>query len=275
MKKYLVFTIALLGIFSLAYAGGPYREDQSKVIMEGSTTVLPIAQAAAETYMRQNQGTNIVVRGGGSGVGIASLIDGNCDIADSSRAIKDAELEKAVANGRSPKAYVIAMDGIAVIVEKSNPITTLSKNQVKDIFTGKVSDWSQIGGSGGKIVVLSRDSSSGTFEAFGELALDKEKVRPDALMQASNQAVASTVARTPGAIGYVGLGYVSSDVKALVINGITPSKETVLNGKYPFSRPLFMYTNGEPTGTTADFLEFVKSKDGQKIVDEQGYVALQ
>ena len=223
-----------------------------KIVMEGSTTVLPIAQKAAEVFMQKNPGADISVRGGGSGVGIASIIDGTCDIGDSSRPIKDTELDKATTNGRDIKAHVIAMDGIAVIVNPANNVSALSKKQIKDIYTGAVSDWSEVGGDNQKIVVISRDTSSGTFEAFGELALDKAKVRPDALMQASNQAVASTVARTPGAIGYVGLGYLSSEVKAVTVNGVMPSKETVLNNKYPFGRPLFMYTNGEPKGMVKD-----------------------
>ena len=161
-----------------------------------------------------------------------------------------------------------------MIVNPANNVSALSKKQIKDIYTGAVSDWSEVGGDNQKIVVISRDTSSGTFEAFGELALDKAKVRPDALMQASNQAVASTVARTPGAIGYVGLGYLSSEVKAVTVNGVMPSKETVLNNKYPFGRPLFMYTNGEPKGMVKDLLDFIKSSEGQKLVEEEGFVGL-
>jgi phosphate transport system substrate-binding protein len=272
--RLLFSAVLVLGLASLSFAGGPYGVDKRKVIIEGSTTVLPVAQAAAEEFMRQNQETEITVRGGGSGVGIASLIDGTCDIADSSRPIKSDELDKAVINRRDPKAHVVAMDGIAVIVNPGNSISALSKKQVKDIYTGKVSNWSELGGPDEKIVAISRDTSSGTFEAFGELALNKEKVRPDAVMQASNQAIATTVARTPGAIGYVGLGYLSGDVKALIIDGVKPSKETVLSGVYALSRPLFMYTNGAPGGVVRDFLEFVKSSEGQKIADEQGFVAL-
>jgi phosphate transport system substrate-binding protein len=183
-------------------------------------------------------------------------------------------LDKAVTNGRDPKAYVVAMDGICVIVHPSNSISAITKAQLKAIFTGKISNWAKLGGTDEKIVVISRDSSSGTYEAFGTLALDTEKVRSDALLQASNQAVASTVARTPGAIGYVGLGFVTPEVKALEFNGVKPSKETVLTNKYALGRPLFMYTNGTPKGTTKDFIDFVMSPEGQKIADEEGYVGL-
>lgn len=266
VNKILIGIMLVMGTVLPCYA--------EKIIMEGSTTVLPIAQKAAEVYMRKNSNADISVRGGGSGVGISSLIDGTCDIANSSRPVKDTELDKAVTNGKNFKAHVIAMDGIAIIVNSSNTINGLTKNQVKDIYTGKISNWSQLGGNDGKIVVISRDTSSGTFEAFGELALNKEKVRPDAIMQASNQAVASTVARTPGGIGYVGLGFISLSVKALEIDGVSPSKETVLNNKYPIGRPLFMYTNGEPKGLAKEVIDFIKSSEGQKLVEEDGFVPM-
>lgn len=245
-----------------------------KIVIAGSTTVLPIAQKTAEVFMDNNRAVDISVRGGGSSVGVAALIDGTCDIADASRAIKDTEIQKAAVNGRDPVAHIVAMDGIAVVVNRSNPVAKLSKKQVRDIFTGKISDWLQLGAKPGKIVVVSRDTSSGTFEAFGELVMKGEKVMPGALMQASNQAVAQAIAQTPSAIGYVGLGFMSEDLKALEIEGVMPSKETVLSGEYPVTRPLFMYSNGKPQGMIKEYLDFVKSKEGQKLVEEQGYVGL-
>jgi phosphate transport system substrate-binding protein len=245
-----------------------------RIVVAGSTTVLPIAQKAAEVFMNNNAGAEISVRGGGSGVGIASIIDGTCDIADSSRAIKDTELDKAVNNGRNLKANVIAMDGICVIVNTSNSVSALTINQISDIYTGKISNWKELGGSDKKIVVISRDSSSGTFEAFGTLVLNNQKVRPDALLQASNQAIAAIVSTTPGAIGYVGLGYMSSSVKAVEVNGVKASKETVLSNQYPIGRPLFMYTNGAPKGLAKQFIDFILSAEGQKLVEEEGFVGL-
>jgi phosphate transport system substrate-binding protein len=273
MKK--CFTTGLF-LFFLAIAAAPFCQaaNENKIVIEGSTTVLPIAQRAAEVFMDKYSSADISVRGGGSGVGIASLIDKTCDIADASRAIKDTELDKAVTRGVDPKAHVVAMDGIAVIVHPSNNVSAFTKKQLKDIYTGKISQWSEVGGSGGKIVVVSRDSSSGTFEAFGELALDKQKVRQDALMEASNQAVASVVSSTAGAIGYVGLGYASGPVKAVSVDGVNASKETVVSGKYPISRPLFMYTNGAPQGLAAEFIGFVLSAEGQRLVEEEGFVSL-
>lgn len=263
--------ILIIGFLTFGLAVPCYAE---KIVISGSTTVLPIAQKAAEVFMNSNQDADISVRGGGSGVGIAALIDGTCDIADSSRPIKDTELDKAVSNGRHPKVNVVAMDGICIIVNPSNSVDTLTRKQIKDIYTGAISNWKQLGGLDEKIVVVSRDTSSGTFEAFGELTLEKAKVRPDALMQASNQAVSTTVAETRGAIGYIGLGYLSSHVKAVYVEGVEATKETVLSGKYPISRPLFMYTNGAPKGLVKEFIDFILSKEGQQLVEEEGFVGL-
>jgi phosphate transport system substrate-binding protein len=264
---FLALSAAGIGLHGEALAG-------NNITIKGSTTVLPIAQITAEVFMERHPDAKISVQGGGSGIGVAGIIDGTCDIGDSSRSMKEQELSNAVSKGVNPKANLVAMDGLSVIVHPSNKLTGLTKNQVKDIYTGKISDWSALGGESQKIVVVSRDSSGGTFESFGEMALDKEKVRSDALMQASNQAVASTVAKTPGAIGYVGLGYLSSQVKSLALNGVMPSKETVLNNKYSLARPLFMYTNGAPQGAVKDFLDFVLSEEGQKLVGEAGFVGL-
>jgi phosphate transport system substrate-binding protein len=265
LSSLVVLLILALGSVIPAYA--------ERIVVEGSTTVLPIAQRAAEDFMNANAGSEISIRGGGSGVGITSLIEGTCDIGDSSRAIKDEELEKAISRGKDPKANVIAMDGIAIIVNNANTVNELSKAKLKAIYTGKISDWSQVGGPEEKIVVVSRDSASGTFEAFGELALDKAKVRADAMMEASNQAVASVVAKTPGAIGYVGLAFMSG-VKVVKLDGVAASKETVLSKQYKLSRPLFMYTNGKPSGLVKEFIDFILSDRGQKLVDEEGFVSI-
>ena len=214
------------------------------------------------------------MQGGGSSVGIAAIIDGTCDIADASRPMKETELTKAMDNGRNPTANVVAMDGIAVILHPSNPINGLTKQQIKDIYTGVISDWSKSGGQSGKIVVVSRDSSSGTFEAFNEKALDKARVRPDALLEASNQAVATVVSQTPQAIGYIGLGFIKDKVKAITVNDTVCNKTTVLSGTYTLARPLFMYTDGKPKGIVKEYVDFVLSSEGQKLVEEEGYVAL-
>ncbi|WP_424244214.1 phosphate transport system substrate-binding protein [Elusimicrobium posterum] len=264
MKKYILTLTAFL-VTTLSYAG---------ITLEGSTTVLPLAQKAAEVYMDANPKADISIRGGGSGVGINSLIVGTVDIANSSREIKSAEIEKAKEKNIYPQENIVAMDAIALVINPSNKVSNLTKQQVKDIFTGKIKNWKEVGGDNKKIVVVSRDSASGTFEAFNELALDKEKVRKDALMQASNQGVAAIISTTPGAIGYVGLGYITSKTKALSIDSVQPSVETVLAGKYAYSRPLYMYTNGSPKGETKALLDFINSAGGQKIAKELGFVPL-
>lgn len=267
----LILTLTCL-ILTLMVSISQAGEEQ--LVVQGSTTVLPIAQAAAEVFMQNNPEVNISVRGGGSGNGIAALIDGICDIADASRPMKVKEILLCQKKGISPVPHIVAMDGIAVIVHPSNPVQGLSMEQIKDIYTGKITNWKELGGKDQKIVVVSRDSSSGTFETFEKIVLKGKKIIPEALAQASNKTVATIVATTKGAIGYVGLGYLSSTVKALLVNGITPEQATVVSGKYPISRPLYMYTNGAPQGIAKDFLEFICSKEGQKIVEKQGFVPL-
>jgi phosphate transport system substrate-binding protein len=268
-NKITVLTLAVcMGLLGNAYASS------GNITMKGSTTVFPISQKTAEVFMQKNPNVNISVQGGGSSVGITSILDGTADIGQASRPIKDKEIEKAVKNGVTPKVHVVAMDGIAVIVNPSNSLNEISIAQIKDIYTGKTSDWSAIGGSAGKIVVVSRDNSSGTYEAFSAKALDSARTRPDSLLQASNQAVAQTVSTTPGAIGYIGLGYITDRVKPLTVNGVVCNKQNVLTETYPISRPLFMYTNGSPAGATKAYLDFVLSKEGQKIVEDLGFVGL-
>jgi phosphate transport system substrate-binding protein len=259
--------------FTIVLAGSAFAAEKT-ITLKGSTTVFPIAQAAAEVFMDNNKGINISVQGGGSSVGITAIIDGTCDIADSSRKVKPEEQDAAAKKGVALNEIKIAMDGIAIIVNPKNKIAALTKAQIKDIYTGKVNDWSEVGGTAGKIVVLSRDTSSGTYDSFENLALNKEKVRPDALINASNQAIASTVAITPGAIGYIGHGYLTKKVKDVPVDGVQATKETILSGKYPLSRALYMYTNGAPAGDVKKFVDFVLSKEGKKIIETEGFVGL-
>lgn len=263
MKKILILGLLLsVGLFA------------QKLTIQGSTTVLPIAQYAAEVYMDNNPDADITVRGGGSGTGIAALIDGATDIADASRPMKAKEMKQARENGVNPVAHIVARDGIAVIVHPDNQLNAISSEDLKAIYTGDITRWDKIGGKG-TIVMVSRDAASGTFETFNELALHKAKLTDAALMLASNLEVARTVAQTPGAIGYVGLGYLSDDVKALKVSGVMPSDATVRDESYPLARPLFMYTNGSPQGLAKDFIDFIMSKEGQEIVKEAGFVPVQ
>lgn len=258
-------------LFIMAIGASLYAKD---LTMSGSTTVFPIAQRAAEVYMDGNPDTYISVRGGGSGVGISDIIMGRVDMANASRAIKTGEIKQAKENGVNPIGTVIANDGIAIIVNPACGLTDITKEQVKKIFTGEISNWKQLGGESMPIVAISRDVASGTFEVFKELVLKGSKVKDDALLLASNNAVASNVADTPGAIGYVGFGFLSDKVKALKVEGVQPSEETVNNKTYSISRPLYIYTNGAPKGEIKNFIDFILSEDGRKIVKETGYIPL-
>lgn len=247
---------------------------ENAITIKGSTTVLPVAQASAEVFMEKNPGVNISVQGGGSGVGIAALLDKTTDIATSSRKIKTEEIDKAKASGVIPNEIAIALDGIALIVHPTNSIKALTKSQIKDIYTGKTSNWSQLGGRNAKIVVVTRDTSSGTYEAFELLALNKEKVRPDALTTASNQAVSQIVAQTPYAIGYIGHGFLSPKVKAVSVDKVECTKLNIQSDKYPLSRYLYVYTNGKPSGSVLKFIDFLLGPQGQKLVVEEGFVEI-
>lgn len=273
IKKMLIAAAAVT-IFSGMLPGSALSGGDS-VLVKGSTTILPIAQIAAEEFMDRNPGITVSVQGGGSGMGIASLLDGTAQIANASRRIKAAEVEKAAAQGLKPVEHVIAMDGIAVVVHPSHPIGKLTREQIKAIYAGRISDWRDLGGESSRIVVVSRDTSSGTFETFAELALDKEKVRPDALTAASNQAVVQIVSQTPGAIGYIGFGYVSSKVRALVIDDAACTRENIVSGTYALSRPLFMYSAGMPSGSVKRFIDFLLSTEGQRLVEQEGFIGLQ
>jgi phosphate transport system substrate-binding protein len=272
MKKIRMF-LCLFVLMSTVFTGSNTLYAASKSItITGSTTVLPIAQRAAESFMDIHGDISVSVRGGGSGVGIAALIDGRADIADASRPIKTKEINLAREKGIDPYANVVARDGIAVVVHPDNPVDSISVEGLKKIYTGEIENWKELGGPSKAIVVISRDYSSGTFEVFKELVLEGAKVMDGALMLASNKAVSTTISTTPNSIGYIGLGYLSKDVKALTVDGVTASEETVKKGEYKLARPLFMYTNGEPKGIIKTFMDFVFSAQGQEIARELGYV---
>ncbi len=274
----IVFMTAITGCNKKPGTSKPTAPAGTKSVtlqLNGSTTVFPIAQKAAEEYMKSHPNVNISVRGTGSGNGIAALINGTCDIADASRPMKQSEIDKAKSKGENPVANVIAKDGIAVVINPENSVSAISQKQLKDIYTGKITNWKALGGKDMKIVPITRDSSSGTFEIFEKKVLGKGVEMTDkAIIQASNQAVKTTVGKTPGAIGYIGLGYIDSSVKPLKYEGVMPSKETVVNGSYALSRPLFMYTNGKPAGVAKDFIDFIMSPEGQTIAEQVGYVAI-
>ncbi len=268
MKRYAQQMILALA-FLMAGAGTLFAET---IVIKGSTTVLPIAQAALEAYMKANPGAKISLSGGGSGEGIKALIDKSTDIATSSREIKESEIALAKSKGVNPTAAVVAIDAIVPIVNPKNRVRDLTIDQLSQIYQGKITNWKEVGGDDLQIVVISRDSSSGTFESWNELVLNRAKVTPRAQLQASNGAIVQTVSKNRYALGYIGIGYLDKTVKALTVGGVPASATTAIAKTYPISRPLYMYTNGEPKGETAKFIAFVLGSEGQKIVAREGFV---
>jgi phosphate transport system substrate-binding protein len=246
----------------------------STIVVKGSTTVLPIVQAEAEAYMKAHPGVNISLSGGGSGDGIKALIDKSTDIANSSRELKPEEVALAEKNGVKPVVHPIAIDAIVPIVHPKNRVRNLTIDQLSQIYQGTIRNWNEVGGDDLQIVVVSRDSSSGTFESWGHLVLHGAKVTPRAQMQASSGAIVQAVSRNKYAIGYIGIGYVNKTVKPLTVNSVAATAQNALAKSYPVARHLYMVTAGEPQGETAGFIKFVLSKEGQKIVEKTGFVPL-
>ena len=266
-------TLLVLSILVFLYSAN--IANAGNIAIKGSTTVLPIAQKVAEAFMKEYGDIKISISGGGSGNGIKAIIDGTTDIADSSRFIKDKEVKLAVEKGIYPVPFRVAFDCIVPVVHPDNPLTGISMEQLKAIYKGDIKNWKEMGGADKKIVVISRDTSSGTYEVWESKVMKKEKVYPGALLQASNGAVAQAVAKNKYAVGYIGLGYLNKDLKALTVNGIEGSRATTLDGTFPISRPLFMFTQGWPEGETVMFINYVLHPDkGQKLVEDSGYVPL-
>lgn len=248
---------------------------EEKLVIDGSTTVGPIAKAVAELYMRQNPGSSVTVSESGSGNGAKALLNGTCDIACLSRALKDSERKAMTEKGVKPVKHIAALDALSVVVHPSNKVKGLTIDQIRSIYTGKVTNWKEFGGADRRIIVISRDSNSGTYETFHELVLGKSaQIVASAEYAGSNGAVRQRVQTTAGAIGYVGLGFVDSSVKALAVNGVQPSPETALSKQYSLTRELFLFTNGEPAaGSIASkFIALLRSKLGSEAVEELGFI---
>ena len=267
MKKQILATLA-----AAAVAGAAGAAD--KIVIDGSTTVGPIAKAFAEYFMAAHPDVNITVSESGSGNGAKSLVNNTCDVADMSRPMKSTEFKAAADKGIMPVAHVVALDGLPVLVHPSNPVQDLTVEQVRKIYLGEIKNWKELGGPDKAIVTISRETNSGTYETFEKMVLNKQKIREDCEYVGSNGAVRQRVQSTPAAIGYAGLGFVDKTVKALKINGIYPSAETVQTGEYPIARPLFMYTNGYPKlgSSLYQFVTIYLSEDGQEMVEEIGFI---
>ena len=270
MNKFIKILFVLTALILIASSQGFAGE----LVMKGSTTVLPIAQKAAEAYMAENPDVKISLSGGGSGNGIKAIIDGTCDIGNTSRFIKQKEVNLASAKEVYPVPFRVALDAIVPVVNNKNNLSDLTMAQLKDIYLGKIKDWKEVGGTPGKIVVISRDSSSGTFGVWKDIVMKKERVIPSALTVPSNGGIVQVVANTPGAIGYVGLGYLNHEIKAVSVDGVPGTEENTLNGSFPISRGLFMFTKGWPKGDTMGFISFILSKKGQELVKEAGSIPI-
>src|SRR5580765_5058886 len=261
----LITTIALMGTA---------RAD--KLVIKGSDTLgAKLVPQLAEQFKAQNPGTTFDIAAEGSTTGIAAIIDGTAQIGMSSRRAKPAEVGAASGKGVNMKPTIVAYDGIAVIVNSGNSIKGLNKKQVEQIFTGEVTDWSAVGGSPGKISVYTRNTSSGTYAEFKELAMKKRDYARDSQKLAGNEQIAQEVGKNPSGIGYVGLAYTkASGIRVVPIDGASPSKESVLAKSYPYARPTFFYTNGEPSGAVKEFIDFTVGPEGQKIVEQVGFVPI-
>lgn len=252
-----------------------FSSAKEKINIQGSTTVLPIIQIMAEEFMNDHPEYEVTISGGGSGVGIAALIDQITDIAMSSREIKENELQKARDKGLDIHEYTIAFDAIAIIVHTNNdPIDQLDSVTLKKIYTGFIDNWKDLGGYDRPMVVISRDTNSGTFEIFNDHILKGEEMAPQVLRLTSNRPILDEVSKNLNAIGYVGFGYLTPQVKVLTLDGVEPTWENVIHGSYPLSRSLYLYTATIPTGISQEFINYVFSDKGQKIVKEEGFIPI-
>ena len=263
-------------ILSLALAFGLAEAKAERLVIKGSDTLgAKLVPQLAEHFKAEHPGTTFDIAAEGSTTGIAAIIDGTAEIGMSSRRAKSSEVGAASAKGKNMKPTVVAYDGIAVIVNSANPVKALTKKQVEQIFTGDVTDWSAVGGSGGKISIYTRNTSSGTYSDFKELAMKKRDYAGGSQKMAGNEQIAAEVSRNPNGVGYVGMAYTkASGLKVMPIDGATPSVRSVQDHSYPYWRPTFYYTNGEAGGLAKQFVDFTLSSSGQKIVSQVGFVPM-
>lgn len=281
------FGLCLLALFltGCATPSGPsVAPAQSAIENKGSDTIVNLALAWAEAYGGAHPEVRISVTGGGTGTGMASLINGTADIANASRPMKDEEREQAQANGIEPVEFIIARDAIAVIVNPENPVSQLTLPQLSAIYSGQITNWREVGGEDRPIVLLSRETNSGTHVYFLEHVLrlgksdNKTLFSPDTLLMPSSEGISAEIRQNPNAIGYDGLGYVTADMKTIAVAEaegtpyVLPAIETVNDKTYPIARDLYMYTRGQPAGIVKAYLDWILSPEAQKIVAQLGFV---
>jgi phosphate transport system substrate-binding protein len=276
---------SFVGLFGQGDHPGAAPQARS-IQIKGSDTMVNLGQAWAEAFAKLHKDANIAVTGGGSGTGIAALLSGTCEIAESSRAVEEKEIKQAEAGGIHFHQEIVALDGIVVVVHPANPVKNLTMLQLREIFLGNIKNWKVVGGPDWPIVLLSREVNSGTHIFFKEHVLRRgnskgpEEFAPAALLMPSSYAIAEEVASNENAIGYYGLGYISPRQKVIAVAKdedsafVEPTLETVRNNTYPISRPLYLYTNGGPKGLVREFVDFVFSKEGQDIVRRTDFVPI-
>lgn len=285
-KNALLMGFILVGIELFGCSPVEAKGDSNTIQIKGSDTMVNLGQAWAEEFMMENPDVSIAVTGGGSGTGIAALISGTCDIAETSREMKAQEIELAKKNGHDVREFKVAVDALAVIVHPANPVRELTFEQISGIYTGKITNWKELGGKDQKILVLSRERNSGTHVYFLEHVVRKgnekgpEQFAPSVLMLPSSHVIVEEVSQSESAIGYLGLGYVTHKVKSVAVSQnqagpfVLPSKNTAMDKTYAIARPLLFYTETEPTGVQKAFIDFVLSPKGQEIVENMDFVPL-
>lgn len=276
-----IFTTMALTLGCSSGSGDSAGGNENEVTVKGSDTMVHLAGVWAEEYMKEHPDTTVSVTGGGSGTGIAALLNGMTDICNASRKIKDKELQQCKQQGIEAVETIVARDGIVLAVNPENPVKELTVEQIGKIYIGATNNWSELGGPDAEIVVLSRDSSSGTYGFFQKTVLKKKDYRADAKLMPATSAIVQEIEGNKWAIGYVGLGYAAEAADKIAMisvkadadsPAVVPSEETVASGEYSISRPLRIYTAGEPQGKVKEFIEFCLSAPGQEVVRETGYV---
>lgn len=283
-KLYIVF----IALFCIMFSCSSQKDHNANVGMQikGSDTIVNLVQVWAEKFSQNNNDVNVGVTGGGTGTGFAALLNNTCDIAMASRQVEKNEEDLAKKNNIVYKEFIVGLDGLAVLVNKNNPVNNLTMEQLRDIFMYKISNWKEVGGENRPIVLLSRESNSGTHMFFKEQVIrmadinNKDEFSTRALLMPSSQAIVDEIDQNPNAIGYVGIGFMNNQTKVVAISEknsnefVYPTIENVMEGKYPISRPLYLYTNGEPKGLVKDFIDYALSEEGQNIVVETSFVPI-
>ncbi len=267
--------VSVLGLFCLLAFNNVNAAENEKLLIKGSTTIMPIALSIGAEFEQENPGVKVQVSGNGSVEGIRELLQGAADIATSSTFIPDPELQLARERDIYPVPFRIGYDCILPVVHRANPVDNLSLSQLKNIYLGQISNWRQLGGPDRKIQVISRDTASGTHDVWHHLVMNQANSISSIPLKHASSDVVSAVAEEPDAIGYISLAYLNARVKPLRVNGIMGSSRSLRDGSYPISRPLFMFTNGWPRGKTLKYINFVLNpRGGQALIEEAGYIPL-